>query len=109
MLGLAGVVGAGFAAKNDPVVMRVAGRDVPRSEFEYLYNKNAGQQLEEQSLDDYAELFKIYKLKVADALAEGLDTTQAFTREFRGYQAEHKKHLLIHFSYLCDLLVINEV
>ena len=64
-LAVAGVVGAGFAAKNDPAVMRIAGRDVPRSEFEYLFNKNAGQQLEQQSLEDYAELFKIYKLKVA--------------------------------------------
>ncbi|MDE6243892.1 MAG: peptidylprolyl isomerase [Muribaculaceae bacterium] len=104
MLGLAGVVGAGFAAKNDPVVMRVAGRDVPRSEFEYLYNKNAGQQLEEQSLDDYAELFKIYKLKVADALAEGLDTTQAFTREFRGYQAELAHPYMVDSTYYYQLL-----
>lgn len=87
-LAVAGAVCAGFAAKNDPAVMRIAGRDIPRSEFEYLFNKNAGQQLEQQSLDDYAELFKIYKLKVADALDEQLDTTAAFRKEYRGYARE---------------------
>ena len=29
-----------WAQGNDPVVMTVAGVDVPRSEFEYSYNKN---------------------------------------------------------------------
>lgn len=77
-LGVASAIAASYAAKKDPVVMRIAGRDVPRSEFEYLYHKNANQQLEPQSIEQYAEMFTIYKMKVADALAEGLDTTKAF-------------------------------
>ena len=28
------------AQKSDPIIMTVAGVDVPRSEFEYSYNKN---------------------------------------------------------------------
>lgn len=87
-LTVAGTVAASFAAKKDPVVMRVAGRDVPRSEFEYLYHKNANQQLQPQSIDEYAEMFKLYKLKVADALAAGLDTTEAFRNEYSGYLVE---------------------
>ena len=82
---LAGV--AAFAAK-DPVVMTVNGVDVPRSEFEYLYHKNTRQQVEAQPLDEYAEMFKVYKLKVADALAAGIDTTAKFRREMRQYQRE---------------------
>lgn len=82
------VGGALFAAKKDPAVMKIAGKEVPRSEFEYLYNKNAGQQLEQQSLEEYAQLFKIYKLKVADALAEQLDTSAAFQKEYLGYTRE---------------------
>ena len=31
---------AAVAQKNDPVIMTVNGVDVPRSEFEYSYNKN---------------------------------------------------------------------
>lgn len=87
-LTVAGTVAASLAAKKDPVVMRVAGRDVPRSEFEYLYHKNANQQLQPQSIAEYAEMFKLYKLKVADALAAGLDTTKAFRNEYSGYLAE---------------------
>ena len=87
-LTVAGTMAAGFAAKKDPVVMRVAGRDVPRSEFEYLYHKNANQQLQPQTIDEYAEMFKLYKLKVADALAAGIDTTEAFRNEYSGYLVE---------------------
>lgn len=103
-LAVAGAVGAGFAAKKDPAVMRVAGRDVPRSEFEYLYNKNAGQQVEQQSLDEYAELFKIYKLKVADALANHLDTSAAFRKEFNGYKSDLARPYMIDSAYYHKLM-----
>ena len=62
-------VALAFAAK-DPVIMTVNGVDVPKSEFEYLYNKNSQQQINPQNLEEYVEMFKLYKLKVADARAE---------------------------------------
>lgn len=77
-----------IAKNTDPTVMTVAGKKVPLSEFEYLYNKNNGQQMTPMSVDEYAELFKIYKLKVADAEAAGIDTTAAFKAEFRKYRNE---------------------
>lgn len=76
------------AGNSDPVIMTIGGKPVYKSEFEYLYNKNAGQQLEPQSLDEYVEMFKRYKLKVADAMAAGLDTTAEFRKEFSEYRAE---------------------
>lgn len=88
MLGIGLTAGALAWAAKDPVIMTVGGIDVPKSEFEYLYHKNSQQQLEQQSLDDYAEIFKIYKLKVADALAAGIDTTEAFQKEYNGYVNE---------------------
>ena len=57
------------AMAKDETVMTVNGVDVPRSEFEYLYHKNQQQQVDPQSLAEYAEMFKVYKLKVADALS----------------------------------------
>lgn len=89
-----------FAAK-DPVIMTVNGVDVPKSEFEYLYNKNSQQQINPQSLDEYVEMFKLYKMKVADARAEGLDTMASFLRE-----AEQYRHDLA-APYLADSLYIN--
>lgn len=76
------------AKNNDPELMVVAGESVPLSEFEYLYNKNSTQQLNPQSMDDYLGLFVNYKLKVADAVSEGLDTTEAFVREYAKFKKE---------------------
>lgn len=92
--GLALSAAVAFAAK-DPVVMTVNGRDVHRSEFEYLYHKNTQQQIEPQPLDQYVEMFKVYKLKVADALANGVDTTKSFKRDMNQYRTELAGPLLV--------------
>ena len=89
-----------YAAK-DPVVMKINGKDVKLSEFQYLYHKNSNQQIEKETLDQYVERFVVYKLKVAQAESECLDTLQSFQKEFDGY----KKDLLK--PYLEDSTVIN--
>ena len=74
-------------AQNDPVVMRVAGVDVPRSEFEYSYNKNnTDGVIDKKTVEEYVELFVNYKLKVQAALDAHLDTTTAFRQEFAQYR-----------------------
>lgn len=90
-------------AAKDPVVMRVAGVDVPRSEFEYLYNKNSRQQVEAQPLDEYVELFKKYKLKVADAKSMGLDTLASFKKEMTQFRSELAAPYLADSAYLDQL------
>ena len=75
---LGAVLLAVSAKNNDPVLMTVNGKKVPLSEFEYLYKKNNSQQLQPQTIDEYVDMFVNYKLKVADAEAAGLDTTEAF-------------------------------
>lgn len=91
-----------FAAK-DPVIMTVNGEDVPKSEFEYLYNKNSQQQINPQTLEEYVEMFKLYKMKVADARAEGLDTMASFIRETEQYRHE------LAAPYLADSVYINQL
>jgi len=76
------------ARNSDPVLMTVAGKDVPLSEFRYLYNKNNNQQLEPLTIDRYIDMFVDYKLKVADAEAAGIDTTAAFRAEYLQYRDE---------------------
>ncbi len=73
-------------AKGDPVLMTINGKDIKLSEFEYLYNKNKQQQVEKETLEQYVDRFVLYKLKVADAEAAGIDTTELFRQEFEGYQ-----------------------
>ena len=74
--------------ENDPVLMKVNGKSIKKSEFEYIYKKNNQQQTDSKSLDEYLELFKNYKLKVAEAEACGLDTTRSFRTELAGYRAQ---------------------
>ena len=76
------------AKNNDPVLMTIDKKPVTLSEFEYLYHKNNSQQLQQQSLEEYVDMFVTYKLKVADAEAAGIDTTASFIKEFNGYRNE---------------------
>ena len=39
-----------YAAKNDPVVMKINGKDVKLSEFQYLYHKNSPSNLNQRLL-----------------------------------------------------------
>lgn len=100
--GLIGAAALAWAAK-DPVLMTVNGLDVPKSEFEYLYHKNSQQQVEAQPLAEYVEMFKVYKLKVADALAKGVDTTASFRKEMESYRRELAN------PYLADSVYINSL
>ena len=76
-----------MAQSNDPIIMTVAGVDVPRSEFEYSYNKNnTDGVIDKKSVDEYVELFVNYKLKVQAALDARIDTTTAFMKEFAQYR-----------------------
>lgn len=97
-----GMCALAWAAK-DPVIMKVNGVDVPKSEFEYLYHKNSQQQLTSQPIDEYVDLFVNYRLKVADAIADGVDTTAAFRQEMDQYRRE------LAAPYLVDSLLLNNL
>lgn len=72
--------------KADAVLMTVDGRDVTVGEFEYLYKKNAAQQIQKQSIDDYLQLFINYKLKVADAEHAGIPDLPEVQQEYVKYR-----------------------
>lgn len=79
--------GMACAQQTDPVVMKINGVPILRSEFEYSYNKNNSYGvIDRKTVDEYAELFINYKLKVAAALDARLDTLSSFKREFAQYR-----------------------
>lgn len=101
------LVAASFAVKAqtsvDPVVMTVAGKDVPLSEFVYIAGKTSEVNLSDSaSLCSYLELFKKFKLKVAEAESFGIDTTRSFADELKGYREQLAK------SYLKDSQIVSE-
>lgn len=78
-----------LAQTSDPVVMTVNGKDVRKSEFEYIYNKNNSENaIDKRSLDEYIVLFTNFKLRVAEAETQGMDTTAAFHRELNEYREQ---------------------
>lgn len=89
------------ANAKDKVIMTVNGIDVPVSEFAYLYGKNSQQQqLQQQPLDEYVELFKLYRMKVEEAKKAGIDTTAAFRDEISRYRHELVENKLVDSVYL---------
>lgn len=81
----------------DSVVMTVAGKQIPLDEFIFIAQKNSEVDLSDRkSVEAYVELFKNFKLKVAEAEALGLDKTKAFKEELDNYRAQ------LTSSYLSD-------
>lgn len=100
---LGGACVAAVAAKNDVTVMTIGNRNVPLSEFEYLYNKNKSQQEKPVSLDEYVDMFVDYKLKVLAAEAAGMDTMAKVRGEIERSSEE------LASKYLIDTTVVNRL
>ena len=76
-------------ASHSDVLMTINGKDVSAEEFLYIYEKNnqAGA-MDPKSMDEYLDMFINFKLKVAEAEAQGIDTTESFQKELKGYRAQ---------------------
>ena len=84
------------AQTSDPVVMTINGQNVTRSEFEYSYNKNNGDEvIEKTTVEQYVPLFVNYKLKVAAALDARLDTLASFKQEFAKYRDQQVRPTIV--------------
>lgn len=85
-----------FAQTDDSVIMRINGKDVTRSEFEYNYNKNnTDGVIDRKSVLEYVDLFINYKLKVEAALDAHFDTLTSYQQEFRSYRDQQIRPLLV--------------
>ena len=79
-----------FAQTSEPVIMTINGKPVYKSEFENVYHKNSGKEVnkEQKSVKEYVDLFSTFKMKVFEAEANGLDTNSAFKTELAGYRKQ---------------------
>jgi peptidyl-prolyl cis-trans isomerase SurA len=80
---------------NIKTLMTVDGKKIEAGEFIRMYKKSTepGKTLD---IDNYLQQFTVFKLKVADALSEGYDTTSSFKNELSGYRNQLAQ------SYLTD-------
>jgi peptidyl-prolyl cis-trans isomerase SurA len=95
VLVIAGLIAVNaFSQKKSPAILKIGKQNFGLDEFEFVYNKN--NQLSQNPLtpNEYLDLFTNYKLKVTEAMHQGLDTTQSFTKEFNYYRDELAKPYL---------------
>ncbi len=80
-----------YAQPNEDILFTVGdGMEVPVSEFEYIYKKTNAEEADfsKQSLEEYLDLYKKFKLKVRKAREMGLDSKPAFARELNTYRRQ---------------------
>lgn len=76
-------------AQSDSVLMEIDGKPVTKSEFLQIYLKNnPTPKYDKASLDEYIELFRKFKLKVAEAEKLGYDTIPKLKKELEGYRKQ---------------------
>lgn len=86
-------------AQKDDAVMEIDGKPVTKSEFRQIYLKNnPNPDFSKEALDQYMELFKKFKLKVAEAEALGYDTIPKLRRELEGYRKQLAQPYLVDSS-----------
>lgn len=105
---------AGAQVANDPVLMTINGKPVTKAEFEYSFHKNGSVEgaVEKKSVEEYAQMFINYKLKVAAAEAAGLDTLSSFRKEFLTYRDMQLTPYMVDQSFIdsiCHLVYDNTV
>ncbi len=86
---------------GDPVIMRINGKNILRSEFEYSYNKNNSDGvLEKKTVEEYVPLYVDFKLKVAEAESAGIDTLKSIRTELNGYKEQMVTPSIIDSAYI---------
>lgn len=76
-------------AQTDPVIMKINGKNITKSEFEYSYSKNNSEGvLDKKTVKEYVPLYVDFKLKVAAAEDAKIDTLVSIRKELRGYKEQ---------------------
>ncbi len=84
-------------AQDEPVLFTINDNPVYLSEFTYIYEKNNGDNADysKESLDEYIDLYKKFKLKVEQAKYMGLDTVKRLQAELEGYRKQLASNYLV--------------
>ncbi|MEX1190674.1 MAG: peptidylprolyl isomerase [Brumimicrobium sp.] len=95
-----------FSQKNDDaVILTINDEEITKSEFLQTYLKNNNDpSFEKEALDDYMELYKKFKLKVAEAEELGYDTIPSLVKELEGYKEQLARPYLVDSSKNTELV-----
>lgn len=89
------------AQSADPVIMKIDGKNITRSEFEYSFNKNNSDGVvDKKNVEEYVPLFVDFKLKVAEAEARKIDTLTAICKELDSYKEQMVIPTIVDSAYV---------
>jgi peptidyl-prolyl cis-trans isomerase SurA len=78
---------------NTRILLRVGENNTEAGEFIRMYKKSLDP-AKPIDIDEYMQQFTLFKLKVADAVSEGYDTTISFRKELSGYRNQLAQNYL---------------
>lgn len=88
---LVGLIATAFSQKlDDKVLMTIDGKPIYVKEFKKVYLKNLDlvEETDQKNIDSYLELYKNFKLKLAQAYDLGLDKREDLKKELQGYKRQ---------------------
>lgn len=84
-----------YSQENNQVFLRIHNKEISRTEFERLFNKN-NSLASQTNLDEYLEMFINFQLKVLDAEENKLHLQPSFLGEFSFYRKQLARPYLTH-------------
>ena len=86
---VASIVMSMMTFAQSETLMTINGKPVSAEEFLYIYEKNNQTgAVDPKTMDEYLDMFINFKLKVVEAESQGIDTTESFKKELKGYRAQ---------------------
>lgn len=85
----------------DPVIMIINGKRVTKSEFEYSFNKNNSDGvIDKKTIEEYVPLYVDFKLKVAEAESQKMDTLSAIRKDLYSYKEQMVIPTIVDSAYI---------
>lgn len=95
-----------FSQQKKDVLLSINDKPIYAQEFKKVYQKNLDlvQDEEQKSVDGYLKLFIDYKLKVAEAYAQGLDHNEEYVKDFSKYEEQLSRNYIYEENVTSDLV-----
>lgn len=96
------LLGIGMMAQvQDPVIMKINGKEIKKSEFEYSFRKNNSDGvIDKKTVKEYVPLYVNFKLKVAAAEDEKYDTLASVKKDLAQYKEQMLLPTIVDSTYI---------
>lgn len=100
------VTAISYSQQKKDVLLTINEKPISAQEFKKVYQKNLElvQDEEQKSVDGYLKLFVDYKLKVAEAYAQGLEKNETYIKDFSKYEEQLSRNYIYEDNVTSDLV-----